>query len=55
MGAASRWCFDYDELPIDETCYEWPCACASELRGLKDATGQRVTLAPVAEGRWANR
>ncbi len=31
-GRYSHWCPDWDELPVDETCPEWPCDCASELR-----------------------
>ena len=31
-GKYAHWCFDWDELPIDETTPEWPCACACELR-----------------------
>jgi hypothetical protein len=27
-GKHSHWCNDWDGLPIDETCPEWPCACA---------------------------
>lgn len=31
-GKYRHWCYDWDELPIDETCEnEWPCACANEL------------------------
>lgn len=26
-GVYAHWCFDWDELPIDETCDEWPCGC----------------------------
>jgi hypothetical protein len=26
-GSRSHWCADWDELPIDETCEEWPCGC----------------------------
>lgn len=26
-GIQSHWCADWDDLPIDETCDEWPCAC----------------------------
>lgn len=27
-GQFAHWCFDYDGLPVDETCEEeWPCAC----------------------------
>lgn len=35
-GKYRHWCFDWDELPIDETCFEWPCVCASELREALD-------------------
>lgn len=28
-GVKSHWCHDWDGLPIDETCGEWPCVCAS--------------------------
>lgn len=30
-GRYAHWCFDWDDLPIDETCPEWPCECADEL------------------------
>lgn len=30
-GKYSHWCQDWDGLPIDETCEEWPCACTEEL------------------------
>lgn len=26
-GRASHWCWEWDGLPIDETCSEWPCGC----------------------------
>lgn len=27
-GQHAHWCFDWDGLPVDETCeYEWPCSC----------------------------
>ena len=27
-GEFAHWCFEWDELPIDETCEnEWPCGC----------------------------
>lgn len=26
-GAGAHWCAEWDGLPTDETCYEWPC-CA---------------------------
>ena len=34
-GKHAHWCMDWDDLPIDETCSEWPCACADELRKAK--------------------
>lgn len=30
-GRFAHWCPDWDELPIDETTPEWPCACAVSL------------------------
>ena len=30
-GRYGHWCHDWDDLPIDETTMEWPCACANEL------------------------
>lgn len=30
-GVHAHACWDWDDLPIDETCPEWPCICASEL------------------------
>lgn len=27
-GKQSHWCYEWDELPIDETMPEWPCGCA---------------------------
>ncbi len=30
-GQYAHLCQDWDGLPIDETCIEWPCACASEM------------------------
>lgn len=31
-GKYAHWCPDWDFLTIDETCPEWPCACAPELK-----------------------
>lgn len=32
-GAHGHWCMDWDGLPVDETCEEWPhCRCFPELR-----------------------
>lgn len=27
VGKHAHWCDEWDELPIDETCKEWPCGC----------------------------
>lgn len=29
IGKQAHWCFEWDGLPIDETCMEWPC-CGPE-------------------------
>jgi len=26
-GKKAHWCADWDDLPIDETCLEFPCVC----------------------------
>jgi hypothetical protein len=31
-GKYSHWCPDWDFLPVDETCKEWPCSCADDIR-----------------------
>ena len=35
-GVYAHWCFEWDELPIDETCPEWPCGCG--FQEFKDKT-----------------
>ena len=31
-GEYAHWCFEYDDLPMDETCYgEWPCGCSIQM------------------------
>jgi hypothetical protein len=30
-GKYAHWCMEYDELPVDETCFEWPCGCQEWL------------------------
>lgn len=30
-GKYSHWCYEWDELPVDETCMEWPCGCKESL------------------------
>ena len=34
-GKYCHWCYDWDELPIDETTPEWPCSCAAALKETK--------------------
>lgn len=29
-GHYAHWCPEWDDLPIDETCSEWPCECGFE-------------------------
>jgi hypothetical protein len=29
-GKHAHWCYEWDGLPIDETCDEWPCGCTLE-------------------------
>lgn len=26
-GRHGHWCYEWDGLPVDETCDEWPCDC----------------------------
>lgn len=30
-GKYAHWCWDWDDMTMDETCPEWPCACARDL------------------------
>ena len=34
-GLYGHFCFEWDGLPIDETCVEWPC-CDFEPEGITD-------------------
>lgn len=29
-GRYAHWCPQWDGLPMDETCPEWPCQCGIE-------------------------
>lgn len=29
-GRYTHWCANWDGLPMDETCPEWPCRCGIE-------------------------
>lgn len=31
-GEYRHWCYAWDLLPVDETCDEWPCECAEDLK-----------------------
>ena len=37
-GNYIHWCPEWDELPIDETCLEWPCGCG--FKEWKDRGGK---------------
>ena len=41
-GRFAHWCAAWDDLPIDETCQEWPCPCAPELE--RDDPSARTLL-----------
>lgn len=31
-GVYAHWCFEFDDLPVDETCFgEWPCGCSIKM------------------------
>jgi hypothetical protein len=30
-GAYAHWCSERDDLPIDESCDEWPCGCGYDV------------------------
>ena len=36
VGERSHWCLNWDNLPIDETCPEWPCGCVFSEDGSDD-------------------
>lgn len=31
-GRYWHWCAEWDSLPMDETCPEWPCGCSVARR-----------------------
>lgn len=35
-GRYAHWCCEWDDLPIDETCLEWPC-CPFEPENITEA------------------
>jgi hypothetical protein len=37
-GKYAHWCDEWDGLPIDETCEEWPCGCG--IKEHVDAQGR---------------
>jgi len=39
-GTYRHWCAEWDDLPMDETCPEWPCDCA-EMNARVAATRNR--------------
>ena len=42
-GERAHYCFDYDGLPVDETCVEWPCGCASLQWEQTNVTERKTT------------
>jgi hypothetical protein len=42
-GRYGHWCMEWDELPVDETCHEWPCGCA-EMTDRLDAETSANTV-----------
>ncbi len=44
VGRFAHWCEDWDGLPVDETCSEWPCACAPALQANRgpDSGARRI-------------
>ncbi len=66
-GRHAHWCADWDDLPIDETCPEWPCGCTFQLAcekpsavlvALKEAIRLYETYGLLAQswgcGQWIN-
>ena len=45
-GEHGHWCEDWDGLPVDETCPEWPCGCV--VTGYPDGIDRRNGI-PVTE------
>lgn len=37
-GRQGHWCDEWDGLPVDETCPEWPCGCAFQFACEKPVT-----------------
>lgn len=35
-GLYAHWCRDWDDLPIDESCPEWPCVCEQQLKEYRE-------------------
>lgn len=35
-GRYAHWCYEWDDLPMDETCPEWPCNCGIAERVDRD-------------------
>lgn len=50
-GRFQHYCYDWDGLPIDETCLEWPCACAKEL----GATDEDIAAAKARNDKFLHQ
>lgn len=40
-GRHTHWCPEWDGLPMDETCPEWPCGCEISDRVEAQTGGER--------------
>jgi hypothetical protein len=45
-GEHGHYCPDWDELPIDETCQEWPCPCCVGDAARKEAANNQTAQPP---------
>lgn len=48
-GNGAHWCLEWDDLPIDETCYEWPCCGYALSLNIPPSTHSWVTQIPERE------
>lgn len=42
-GIHAHYCIEYNDVPVDETCPEWPCTCFEERRNTEVEEGDGVT------------
>lgn len=51
-GARSHWCNDWDGLPVDETCDEWPCGCVIFTAQEKQTASALITALTQEIAEW---